>query len=551
MKKRMISLFFLAAISVSGATVSQEWAMRYNGPGSGTDNSTAMIVDPAGNVYVTGSSMSGGAGTEDFATLKYNAAGALQWERRYNGIGGGADVANAIALDASGAIYVTGSSAGTGLNMDYLTIKYSPAGDTLWTRRYNGPRGGKDAAYSITVDDSAYIYVTGESEGATGTHGIFEDYATIKYDSAGTVKWVARYNGPAGDYDKAGAVAVDTAGNVYVTGTSDGGSSGSGSPHFDYATIKYDKAGVQKWVRRYNGPGNGPDEARTVKVDASGNVCITGDSYATGTSADYATIKYRANGDTVFISRFDGAGSNTDQANALALDKLGNAYVTGKSYGGAVPNYDFLTIKYDSLGDTLWTRVYNGPGTDIDGGAAIALDRSGNVYVTGPSSASATSLDYATIRYSPVGAEEWVIRYTNSDAAGSSDEPNGIFVDTLNNVYVCGMSALDYATVKYSQLETGGEQALMNPLPGFALLQSFPNPLNAATTIRFSLTRPEQATLKIITVSGNEVVTLLSKQVSAGVHQMEWNSRDLPCGIYICRLQAGSSLITKRLVLLR
>jgi len=99
--------------------------------------------------------------------------------------------------------------------------------------------------------------------------------------------WVARYNGPGNGTDYATALAVDSQGNVYVTGVSEG--SGTGR---DYATIKYDANGTQLWVRRYNGPGNGWDDAFALAVDRQGNVYVTGWSIGSGTGDDYATIKY-------------------------------------------------------------------------------------------------------------------------------------------------------------------------------------------------------------------------------------------------------------------
>src|SRR4030066_1429004 len=96
--------------------------------------------------------------------------------------------------------------------------------------------------------------------------------------------WVARYNGPGNSYDVAYALAVDDSGNVYVTGRSAGSFTYS-----DYATIKYSPAGDTLWVRRYNGPGNGHDEANALAVDGSGNVYVTGYSWS-GTTFDYAKI---------------------------------------------------------------------------------------------------------------------------------------------------------------------------------------------------------------------------------------------------------------------
>ncbi|MEO8231964.1 MAG: SBBP repeat-containing protein, partial [Ignavibacteriota bacterium] len=218
--KRILSFSYLSAIliiiiagsNIVQAQVSENWVSRYNGPGSGVDKSNTLAVDSEGNVFVTGSSQFSGLGTEDYATIKYDPSGTELWVSRYSATLSSYDIAHAIAIDKDGFIYVTGES-----NYDYLTIKYSSAGDTIWTQRYNGPKFGKDIPYAITIDDTGNVYITGESEGTAGTHGIFEDYATIKYSTDGAFKWVSRYNGPAGDYDRANSIGIDEFGNVYVT----------------------------------------------------------------------------------------------------------------------------------------------------------------------------------------------------------------------------------------------------------------------------------------------------------------------------------------------
>jgi len=152
-------------------------------------------------------------------------------------------------VDASGNVFVAGTSGLADYTADYVTIKYSSAGAPLWTRRYNGPNNGSDAAFDdakgIAVDTNGDVVVTGYSSSGTGTGN---NYATIKYSSAGVPLWTNRYNGPANGEDMAGAVALDSNGNVYVTGFSAG--SGTGS---DYATIAYSSAGVPLWTNRYNG----------------------------------------------------------------------------------------------------------------------------------------------------------------------------------------------------------------------------------------------------------------------------------------------------------
>jgi hypothetical protein len=428
--------------SVLAETATEEWVATYNGPGNSGDWANAMALDGSGNVYVTGYSIGSGTG-RDYATIKYDTNGNQLWAARYNGSGNDKDMSSAIAVDASGNIYVTGQSYGSGTYPDYATIKYDTNGNQLWVARYNGPGNSGDYAEAIAVDTSGNVYVTGWSVGS-GTH---IDYATVKYDAnTGEQLWVARYNGPANDWDDAYAIAVDGSGNVYVTGLS----VGSGTS-YDYATVKYDTNGNQLWVARYNGPGNSDDYAEAIAVDGSGNVYVTGRSDG---SPDYATIKYDTNGNQLWVARYNGPASNIDFAYAIAVDGSGNVYVTGKSIGIGTDG-DYATIKYDTSGNELWVARYNGPGDySSDLAQAIAVDGSGNVYVTGYSIGSGTSYDYATVKYDTNGNQLWVARYNGP--GNSDDHAEAIAVDTSGNAYVTGGSwgsgsRSDYATIKYSQ----------------------------------------------------------------------------------------------------
>jgi hypothetical protein len=143
----------------------------------------------------------------------------------------------AMALDGQGNVYVTGWSDGSTTGSDYVTIKYSPSGEQQWVRRYSGPGNGEDRAMAMALDGQANVYVTGYSRSPKTGY----DYATIKYSPSGERLWVQRYAGPTRpepdptyDYDLAAAIAVDSSGNVYVTGTSMGVNT-----DYDYATIKY------------------------------------------------------------------------------------------------------------------------------------------------------------------------------------------------------------------------------------------------------------------------------------------------------------------------
>ena len=294
------------------------------------------------------------------------------WVQLYNGPGNSVDIPNALAVDGSNNVVVTGVTTNYvyGPNGDYATIQYSSAGVPLWTNLYSGPGNSYDEAFAVAVDGSNNVIVTGVSG---------RDYATIQYSSAGVPLWTNYYNGPGNSEDSARAVAVDGSNNVIVTGYSWG--SGSGP---DYATIQYSSDGVPLWTNRYNGPGNGGDRACGVAVDSSNDVIVTGYSTGDGSQGDYATIKYSSAGVPLWTNRYSTPGFRHDQALAVAVDGNNNVIVGGTAD----------TIKYTSAGTPLWK-------TDADDllFLGMAVDRSGNVIVTGMSFSGAGGYDFTTMEY--------------------------------------------------------------------------------------------------------------------------------------------------------
>ncbi len=266
--------------------------------------------------------------------------------------------------------------------------------------------------------------------------------------------WVARYNGPGNGWDGGNAIAVDDAGCIYVAGSSDGVGS-----LYDYAIIKYSSIGTEEWVARYSGPGNGEDEPWAIAVDHLGNIYVTGHSEGgPGTGADYATIKYNSSGVEQWVARYNGPGNMADGAGTIALDNAGNIYVTGYSVGSGTES-DYALVKYDSLGVEQWVARYDGPDNSYDGAIAIVLDHACNIYITGTSRGAATDDDFVTVKYDSSGTEKWVVRYNGP--ANGRDGARAMAIDSSDNIYVTGSSVgvgsdNDYATVKYDS--SGVEQ---------------------------------------------------------------------------------------------
>jgi uncharacterized delta-60 repeat protein len=257
-----------------------QWATPYNGSTNSIDYANRIVVDNDGNSYVTG--WSGGANNlHDMTTIKYDPDGNELWVNRYNGTADDNDYAYWLALDSSGNVYVAGQSVETGSDNDITTIKYAPNGDQIWIRHYDGPAHGYDAGQSIAVDVEGNAYVTGNHTTATGLECV-----TLKYSAAGDLLWTASFNGPDASGGVFISIALDDAASAYVTGFVFSGGAG------DVATVKYDTDGIEQWAQLYDGPGHSSDGAYAIAVGNNHDVAIAGYSTSNGTDYDYTTIKY-------------------------------------------------------------------------------------------------------------------------------------------------------------------------------------------------------------------------------------------------------------------
>jgi uncharacterized delta-60 repeat protein len=544
-KKLSVSLSFLI-ISCTFLTsqVTQQWVTRYSGSGNNYDRANNVKVDASGNIYVTGSTAVVSSNW-DYITIKYNTSGVQQWVRTYNGPGNTHDQSYSLALDNSGNIYITGGSFGNGTERDFCTIKYNSNGDSLWVRRYNGPGNDIDEAISIAVGESNHVYVAGYSDGGQNL-----DYNVLKYDSSGTLIWGARYNFPApgtGSEDRPHYMALDGTDNVYVTGESN-----TGFGFLDmYATVKYNSSGVQQWVARYKGSGDsGLSQAYSLAVDPSGNVYVTGRSDPSsgfGFNFDIATIKYNSSGDSLWVRRYNGPANSSDIGNSIALDANGNVIVTGASAS------NFITIKYNSAGVIIWNSEYNGPGNGVDNAASMVTDLSGNIYVTGYSVGTGTLRDYAVVKYNSSGVQQWIQRYNGP--GNNEDEARAITIDNAGNVYVTGISTgtgtgMDFATIKYSQPITSIPSLSEFP-ESFVLYQNYPNPFNPATNIKFSIPKNGEVSLKIYDIAGNEIATYYEGFIKAGIYNAEVNASNWASGVYFYTLRNSEFTDTKKMILLK
>ena len=525
-KKLLYILLFIGfSLQIALAQPALVWSKLYNQYNLGA-GASAMASDTSGYIYITGSVRTASQ-NDNIITLKYSSSGDLQWAAEYNGPGSNSiDAGYGIALDKSGNVYVTGRSEETGFLTDaFCTIKYDSNGEQKWVQRYLGPGDVRDEVYTIVLDDSANVYISGSGTGSVSGR---DSATTIKYNTNGVRQWVKRYPG------RSSYLCSDAQGNVFITGN---------------FTAKYNSNGVMQWISRLDSIGS--PGARKIKLDQLGNVYIIGQA-GTGSNADYLTVKYNSNGSVQWTAQYNGPGNNDDYNFDLAIDNIGNVYTTGVS-GRAGSGSDYATIKYNLNGIQQWVQRYNGPGNS--GANGIALDSLANVYITGRNIGN-NGTDCTTVIYNTNGIQQYVLRYddsANNDAGGIS-----VYVDRLYNIYVLGGKYYinnNILLIKYSPI------VKVNPIseniPGdYKLFQNYPNPFNPETVIQYRIAKAGFVSLKIYDVLGRLVETIMNEKKSAGHYTNTWSAVKYPSGIYFYKLAVGditgSSFVdTKKMVLLK
>lgn len=417
MKKTILSISCLIIAFMANAQVpvpTYQWAKNMGG--TSDDYGLSVTTDASGNVYTAGFFQ----GTADFdpssATLSYSSSGSddifiskldgsgnLVWAKKFGSTG--SDKGNSIAVDASGNVYATG-----------------------W---FNG-----------TVDFDPSTSATFNLTSAGGTDGFI-----VKLDATGTFVWAKQIGSTGGDNGR--GITVDALGNSYTTGNFSGTvdfdpsaatftitSAGSG----DAFVSKLDASGNLVWAKTLGGTTD--DVGFSIDLDASGNVFVNGQFTGTADMDPSASVANLVSGGAtdLFVCKLDAAGNYIwakdvmsspadDWATAIKVN-AGNVYVTGQFSGTADAdpsattftltsngNYDAFISKIDATGNLVWAKSFGG--TSDDNGRAVAVDGTGNVYVTGGFQNTADFDPAAATTYTLASSGSSDIFILNLDASGN------------------------------------------------------------------------------------------------------------------------------------
>ena len=451
------------------------------------------------------------------------------------------DCAHGVAVDNANNIIVTGNCGTTGVNYDYLTVKYDSNGTILWQDAIDN--GVADIARSVAVDNANNIIVTGQ---CIITGDPYCHYLTVKYDPNGTILWADTIVN--GRHDTGLGVAVDNSNNIIVTGYCV-----MAGPNCDYFTVKYDSNGTILWQDIIDN--RTFDYAHGVAVDNLNNIIVTGTTGEPFMDYDYFTVKYDANGTILWTDILN----EGNVAFGVAIDNANNIIVTG--FCAMSSNADYFTVKYDPNGTILWQDTLDND--DHDWAKGVTVDNSNNIIVTGESKIGG-DCDYFTVKYDSNGTILWQDTIDNGDG----DWAHGVAVDNSNNIIVTGVSVIggdnDYFTVKYVPTSGISNDVDSDLIYGLTLYNIYPNPFRDKTQIKFQIPSTKsqtnsnfQTSLKIYNAAGRLVKSFsLPTTYSLLPTVISWDGRNnagekVTSGVYFLRFNAGDYKETRQLLLIK
>jgi hypothetical protein len=352
-----------------------------------------------------------------------------------------------------------------------------------WVARYNnGITNGANQAVKMALDSGGNIIVTGFSQNTNNQLG----YVTIKYAPNGAQLWTARYDSTNSPTAMPTSMAVDSSNNVIVTGSA--------------LALKYDSNGNQLWTAPYAGT--------ALTVDGTGN------SYVVGFSQNFGTVKLSPQGSNIWLATYLGNGTGRTVSESVVMDSGSNVLVSGLDtyYGGPPSPYVYLTtIKYDANGNQLWKSSLN-PAAVVGSVQveATALDNWGNLYIA---ALPYPGNGFSIYKYALSGSVEMV---SNPQPHTLENVVDGLQVDSIGNLLITGQfyyfpPGYSYAFRGYGTFKanTNGSWLWTNFYPMSGPNMSGPNPSSAALALTVDSANNSYVTGYAFGTNGtNNIVTI-------------------------------------------
>lgn len=576
------------------------WVKQFNGVNSMSDKAIAIANDNNCNLYVTGQSDKSGVGS-NYMTIKYDNEGNVIWKTEFDGPDHMDDIPTAIKVDGNGNVYVTGKSASANNGFDFLTVKYDPVGVQQWAVRQNSPTNSDDVANDLAIDSQGNVYVCGNRG---------QGSALVKYDSNGNLIWLWN-NVPSGD-DHSFCYKVKIANSGAIMVLADyGGTGGFGATNniriynfnsntgtnsfyefsggfftlylstpvdfvlnstgvayisvYSYQdTYVFSTNPTQQIFASYKPSGTADSRPTAIKLDNSGNVYLSGYTDIDPNSTvnnDFIILKFNSSGVQQWKQTYSGTGDDKAINMALGSGSSPDIYVTG--YVTNTQGYkDIKTLKYNNNGSLQsgWTQTYNGDKNKDDIPIGIITDAYNNVLIAGYSGDLNTE-DYTIIKYisnsfTPVITWTSSDTYTATEGTGyqwyyknvpinGANQRSYNISSTGNGDYFCMVSQYCYTWKSNIAIDV---KVGLDQISSNSSFSVYPNPNQGLFTTTYQLKPNCAGSLEIFNSTG----TCIYKRVlpiGSSVQNLELYN--IPAGIYNCVICSDNIKVVKKLVIQR
>ncbi len=553
--KTVNSFFYIAVLLVLFSSFGNDVPAQsvimesfFDGALNGKDYAADILIDQSGNIYITGKSYQDYGGGE-FTTAMYNSEGGLIWADQFkNTQPGYTNYSRRLASDKWQNVYAVGTTALH--DGDLAVVKYNSIG-RIWANSYQPYWFDTydDYGIDIGVDSSGYFYAIAR---VTSPDGNLYDMYVMKGDSSGTRMWEDNYSG-ASDADYPVDVEVSAGGNVYTLLQQ---YNFYGSQTRDITTFQYSGSGFQNWFSNYNGPGDGVDYPVSLTLDEMENQYVSGTA-SMGSDNDMVIMKQNLFGTRLWTVTYGGSAGANDTALAACSLPAGLTAASGRSLEIVDGNtIDAVVVMVIDSGTVVRTDKFYGSDSAGAFPLDMTVDADGNIYVCGCENLVDGTTNGFMIKYDIEGNLVWNASYDGG--ASLNDRFNAVTLDGDNNVLAAGQSFTSgsnsrMSIVKFENVPPPPTSASDLPpaVSSYTLTQNYPNPFNPSTRIVYQIPDAGNVSLKVYDLLGNEVAVLADEYKPAGRYETEFGARNLSSGVYLYRLQAGSFIQTRKMILLK
>jgi len=525
----IVLIFFIS--NYVNAQPTQEWFKNFNGQSNYGDQGKQIIQLSDGNIVVAGNMINFSTETAvyfDVQIFKMNSAGDTIWTKTINIGDFYRDEIVKMLTDDTGNIYLAINSGFQDVStMEFF--KFNLEGEQLWHSTFQ-----KQDTTCIVAD---MVLDSENNPVIAGFCGIITnaDIYLLKYDNTGNLIHTGIYTGTQNRFKTAVSLAIDAQNNTYIGGHET--EYEESNSYTNMLLLKFNQSCDTVWTRKYQGPSQSYDFGVNVKVDNDENIYFGGFSesdWGFGPDGDMFLMKYNSVGDTLWTRRYDG-GYGGDWLVDMVLDNENACYITGWSIYETDVKVTKV-IKYAATGNIDWTYSFNGNGNYFNDPNDIELFPNGDILVAANFEHQPFNIDWNLICLNNSGQEKWQKTFAGNGTTNLLDAPLKILTTSNTEFYVTGHADMnsddwDLIIAKYS-INTSIAETKNNQI------SVFPNPANE---IIYISDIKENSIIQIIGISGKLILELKNPK-----NQININT--LSTGIYFLKIQNSNEIVTKKFI---